>query len=369
MSATRYRIFAGVTPGLEDLLIKELDQLGLAGVEPRAGGVELSGEARDLWSVALGSRLAESLRVRLGRVFEATTFEQLQAKVARLPWAAFLGRDGAPPRVQVTCHKSRLHHSGAVAQRVAGSIRDRLGLAEETGEPATVFVRIVHDQVQLSVDAAGERMHRRGYRVNIGLAPLRETLAAACLMAAGYDGQRPLWDPFCGAGTLIIEAMGMAAGQAPGARRSFAFQGWPTHDAGAFAAQLAGLPALNDACPAALGSDLEKKAVAAARTNARAAGLGQRVSFRPGDFEAVARSAPPGAMIVSNPPYGRRLEGGKLADTFRRLGALLRRRTDLGPVVLLSGHRDLPRHTGLRWETLRSFDNRGLPVNLLQLQR
>ena len=373
MGATRYRLFAGITPGLEDLLAAELGELGLLDVEPRSGGVELSGDARDLWRIALCSRLAESLRVRLGRAFEATAFDQLKARVERMPWAAFLRRHGAPPRVQVTCHKSRLHHTGAVAQRVTESIAARLGLKEPPAggdEQATVYVRVVHDQFQLSLDAAGERLHRRGYRARVGEAPLRETLAAACLAAAGYDGRRPLWDPFCGSGTLVIEAMAMATGQAPGARRAFAFQRWPTHADDAFAAYRDGLPEPHAPRSAALGSDVDGEVIDAARANALQAGLDRHVTFRQDDFVTVAGEIPEGAMVVSNPPYGHRLGGGKaLVSTFRRLGKLLRRRTDLGPVVLLSGYRDLPRCTGLRWETLRSFDNRGLPVKLLRLDR
>jgi len=315
------------------------------------------------------SRLAESLRVRVGRAFSATTFEELEARVERMPWAAFLGRGGAAPRVRVTCHKSRLHHSGAVGQRVLGRIRARLGLAQGAGEQqATVYVRVVRDRVQLSVDAAGELLHRRGYRSRIGEAPLRETLAAACLAAADYRGDRPLWDPFCGSGTVIIEAAAAAAGVAPGASRAFAFQSWPTHDGDAFAAFVEGLPAPADPGAQAMGSDVDGEVLAAARANARDAGVDHITSFQRGDFDAVAAQVPRGAMVVSNPPYGRRLIGA-LEDTYRRLGRLLRRRTDLGPVVLLSGHRDLPRYTGLRWDTLRSLDNRGLPVRLLRLER
>lgn len=366
MASTRYRIFAGVTPGLEDLLVDELGELGLQ-ARPAVGGVELSGTAGAVWGVALRSRLAESVRVRVGREFTATSFTQLKEQVGRMPWAAFLQRGGPAPRVSVTCHKSRLHHSGAVTQRVEQSIGQRLDLGDrEPGEQPGVHVRLRHDRVQLSVEA-GERLHRRGYRTRVGQAPLRETLAAACLRAAGYDGLRPLWDPFCGSGTLVIEAMAMAAHLAPGFDRSFAFERWPTHDEQEYVAFREGLPRPRDPVVAAFGSDRDPRAVAAARGNARAAGVERHAVFRRGDVEGSASQVPVGAMVVSNPPYGHRLASEDLTSTFRRLGAVLRRRPDLEPVVLLSGHQGLPRLTGLSWTRLRTLDNRGLKVHLLRL--
>ncbi len=370
--STRYRIFAGVTPGLEDLLAEELGELGLA-ARPAVGGVELAGTVEAVWGVALRSRLAESVRVRVGREFTATSFALLQDRVARLPWAVFIRRGGPAPRVSVTCHKSRLHHSGAVAERVAASMTERLGLISEksderSDEQPGVYVRLMRDRVLLSVDA-GERLHRRGYRTRVGQAPLRETLAAACLRAAGYHGQRPLWDPFCGSGTLVIEAASMAAGVVPGGQRSFAFERWPAHDAQAYLAYRQGLPGDRQPTAAVLGTDHDPGAVAAARANAGAAGVDRHTTFRRADVEAAARQVPVGAMVVSNPPYGHRLDSPELASTFRRLGAVLRRRPDLQPVVLLSGHGGLPRLTGLPWATLRSLKNRGLAVRLLQLDR
>lgn len=372
-NATRYRIFAAVTPGLEDLLVTELTALDLAGATIVRGGVELAGGPEVLWRLALQSRLAESLRVRVGRSFAATSFAQLEQRVERLPWAAYIARGAAVPRMQVTCHRSRLYHTGAVAQRVQRVVARRLELCADPtdGEQATIFARIVRDQVQLAVDASGELLHRRGYRTHVGLAPLRETLAAACLAAAGFDGTRPLWDPFCGSGTLLLEAQSMACGVLPGALREFAFQRWPVHQADAFAAHRVGLtPSPGTPAAAALGSDLDPGALEAARHNAKNAGLTSHIQWRQGDFEAVAGEVPRGAMVVSNPPYGHRLGGqGQLARTFRRLGLLLRRRADLDPVVLLWGHPDLPRAGGLRWRAITSLHNRGLAVKLLRLER
>lgn len=383
--ATRYRVYLSVAPGLEALLLRELLTLGLSGAhEAGSGGVELAGDQRDLWRVLLCSRLAETVRVRLGRPFRAMSFSQLQQRAERLPWAAFLVRGAPLPRIQVTCHGSRLYHSGAVEQRIAEVLQRRLqapaAAAEHGG--ATIYARIVDDQVQLSVDASGERLHRRGYRSHVGAAPLRETLAAACLQAAGYDGARPLLDPFCGAGTICLEAAGISAGRAPGLARSFALEQWPTHDAAGFAgfkSEVVNQPAATatPTAPAApiTGSDVNPRAVAAAEHNAAAAGLEAAVRFRCAGIEALVEApleAPPKdsaplAMIVTNPPFGRRLDS---STAHRGLGALLGRRSDLRPAFALMARRNAAAfrdQTGLRWTSVLSFADGGVGVELLKL--
>jgi putative N6-adenine-specific DNA methylase len=378
MGATRYRIFVAVTPGLEQLLEQELGELeiGLLGAARERGGIEFSGDRECLWRVACCSRLAESIRVRIGKPFVARSFEQLQ-QVTRLPWAAFLNRSGPGPRVKVTCHRSRLHHSGAVAERIAEAVAGRLGLntaevQEMTGP--TIFARLVRDRVQLSVDASGELLHRRGYRIDPGRAPLRETLAAACVRAAGYvsrGGGAPLWDPFCGTGTILLEALGAITGKWPGVRRTFAFERWPAHDAGAFEAFKAGLERRDqtsgDVIVSMIGSDLDQRQLDAAARNARRADLERQVAWHAGDFEEVEPEIPEGAWIVTNPPYGPRYRGKDLGELYRRFGELLRRRPDLAArTFVLSGHPAFRARTKTGWQTLLSFHNQGVPVELLE---
>lgn len=375
MGATRYRIFVAVTPGLEQLLEQELGELkiGLSGAIRERGGIELSGDQQGLWRVACCSRLAESIRVRIGRPFVARSFEQLQ-HVTRLPWAAFLDRSGPWPRVKVTCHKSRLHHSGAVAQRIGEALAGRLGLdgAEaRTGMPGpTIFARLVRDRVQLSVDASGELLHRRGYRISTGRAPLRETLAAACLRAAGYlsqSGDAPLWDPFCGTGTIVLEAQDAITGRWPGIRRAFAFERWPTHDAEAFDAFKAGLNRRDQPAARVIGSDLDQRQLDAAVRNARRADLEHHVTWLAGDFEEVEQKIPEGAWILTNPPYGPRCGGRGLGELYRRFGELLRRRSDLSTnTFVLSGHPAFRSRTRMDWKTVLAFGNQGVPVELVR---
>jgi putative N6-adenine-specific DNA methylase len=369
---TRYRVFVAVTPGLEPLLEQELAELELPDRPTTVtGGAELACDRRGLWQVALRSRLAESVRVRLGRPFRAVSFDQLRDTLCRLPWSAYLAR-GLRPEVRVVCRRSRLYHSGAVAERIEAVLEERLGPASDTAgrPPPRVYARLERDLVQISIDASGELLHRRGYRTHVGEAPLRETLASACLRAAGLNEKPPhaLWDPFCGAGTIVLEALCTAAGLPAGASRRFAFESWPTHDAEAYGALLQRLPEGEPPALAAYGSDIDPGVLSAARENARRAGVAEHLTLLEGDFEAVAEAIPRGAAVVTNPPHGRRLAGRGLGDLHGRLGALFKKRPDLRPVHVLTGYRGFRRATGLRWRQALSFDNRGSPVQLLRLR-
>lgn len=379
MSATRHRLFISVTPGLEELLEGELTRLGYAAFERAEGGVELATDSRALWRICRESALAEGVRLRVGRSALTRTFDELQSYIARLPLHAFLRRGGALPRIRVTCKKSRLYHSDAVAERVEQVLRQRLSCGEAASSGQILHVRLEQDRVQLSVDAAGEPLHRRGYRTHVGEAPLRETLAAALLQAAGYRGERALWDPFCGSGTIAIEAMARARSVAPGAARSFAFEGWPTHDAQAYAAlceeSKAGDAQAEDRSdgptsrPRVIGSDRDAKVLGAARENAARAGLAHAIEWRRGSFDRVEREVGRGVAMISNPPYGQRLDGPDLERTYTRLGQMLRRRRDIAPVVLLDGSKGLLAKTRLPWRVLWRFENRGLPVRVVELVR
>lgn len=344
MNQTIYRIFAQTSPGLESLLLAELAQQGFE-AEEKPGGVELAGSAETLWRLCLQSRLAENVRVRL-KSFVARDFHALEEGLRRLPFHAYFER-GTTVAVKVNCHRSRLWHSGAVAQRTLEILGDRVGLSEGSFEEGAgrVHVRITGDAVQVSVDAGGYRLHRRGYRTAVAKASLRETLAAA--MIRSFVGRVPdaaepvLWDPFCGAGTIGIEAMHWGTGRLPGEQRSFGFQKWPTFDAGSFErvraeaarqlSEVAPLPELR-----VIGSDTSEKALEAARRNAEAAGVLDACRWIAGDPQEVAAEVPEGAWILTNPPHGKRL---REAGAVERLLELCEQRPDLRPCALLVGGR------------------------------
>lgn len=368
---TTYRFFISVTPGLEELLESELERLALPLrlLERSAGGLEVTGDRRALWQVCRHSRLAEGVRVRVGRPFVARDFEALIRAVERLPWHAFLRRDEAVPPVRAHCERSRLYHSDAVAERVSAAITARLRSSVKAAAEADapIYVRISADTVQLSVDAVGAPLHRRGYRTHVGAAPLRETLAAACVAATGYRGERVLWDPFCGAGTLPLEAALSAWGGVAGQGRRFAFERWPSHDDADYIELLASTVEGMSAAAVALigGSDRDPRALAAALHNAAKAGLSGALRWQRAEVAEVAAQLPRGALLLCNPPYGERVgRGATLARTYRELNQLVSRRPDLDAYVLTGSPLLTREARGLPWQRRLEFRNRGLAVRL-----
>lgn len=284
-------LFALGPPGLEPLIERELRARGFAVQSTEHGGVHFRG---DPWRA--NAMLATPTRI-LQRIahFPAPHFDALKRGVAAVDWRPY---GGLTP--QVSCHKSRLYHSDAVAERIAALVAPGEG---------QLYARIVRDQCTLSVDTTGERLHRRGWRIEPGAAPLRETLAAALLSLAEWRPGLSLVDPMCGSGTLLIEAAVQAAGRWPGEARSFACAQWVAPSA---------LPARPVVATHFVGGDRAVAALKAAQRNAVRAQV--EVDWRLGD---AARMTPPTAegLFVCNPPYGRRI--GQLESAWARIGQLL----------------------------------------------
>ena len=221
-----HRFFAVTAPGLEPLCLGELESLGLTGAAVE-GGVEFSGRLQAAYLANLCLRTANRILLRVHE-FRATSFRALAQEAASFPWELFIA-PGAPLRIHVTTHHCRLHHSDAIAERVQNAIAERLSAfsVAEARMPLQIFIRGVDDRFTASLDSSGENLYRRGIKTHAGKAPLRETLAAAALMLAGYSGEGFLLDPMCGAGTFALEAALMAKHLPPGGHRDFAFMAWP----------------------------------------------------------------------------------------------------------------------------------------------
>jgi len=362
-------LFAVCAPGLEPVLEAELAALGMQ-ARSVPGGAELQSDARDVERLNLWLRTASRVLVRLGQV-KATSFAELVRKARTLPFET-VARRGEPVAIRVTCHKSRLYHSDAVAQRLRESLQERLGGTvpqadddEEVAQPAQLLLaRFDHDVCTVSADSSGALLHRRGYRLAQSQAPLRETLAAAILLAAGYTGAEPLLDPLCGSATIPIEAALIARRRAPGLTRDFAFQRWPEHGAQRFAALRAQArdQELSRAPAAIAGSDADAAAVAAARENAQRAGVAGDLRLDEALLREAHAAAPAPGLIATNPPYGVRVRGD-LPRLYRELGDLARRSGYR--VAALIADRRAAQRSGLAWKPLLRTQNGGLKVELL----
>jgi putative N6-adenine-specific DNA methylase len=326
--------FAVASPGFEKPLCDELDALAQVH-EAHAvdGGVEFSGGLDAGMAANLHSRIATRVVVRLGEV-KARDFAPFRRGLERLLWQSFIP-PGRPLRIDASIAHCRLFHTGALAEQIELAVASAVGklpkrekqVGGEADEDCTrILLRGQDDRFMVSVDSSGDLLHRRGWRLEAGRAPLRETLAAGVLALCAYDPAQPLVDPMCGAGTIAIEAAAFARGIPPGRDRSFAFERWPSLDAADWNrlrdnATSKSMVA-NPATIVALDRDAE--AVKTARRNAERAGV--EVQFSVAAFGQGAIPPGPG-LVVLNPPYGHRLGDRKHALRLGRVvGQTLRQR-------------------------------------------
>lgn len=368
------RFFAVSAPGIAALTALELRRLGLLSQDKRAhrGGVAFGGKLDDLYRANLHLRTASRVLVRLGD-FYAAAFSELRKKAGRLAWERFLA-PGQPVTLRVTCRKSRLYHSDAVAERVVGAIGDRLGGPPSLQKPAQdeadqtpqlVVVRLFRDHCTISVDSSGALLHRRGYRLATAKAPLRETLAAAMLLAVEWDTASPLLDPFCGSGTIPIEAALMALGLPPGRSRRFAFMDWPGFNPERWEALLGEhRPRMSGGTPLIQASDRDAGAIQLAQDNAERAGVAGIIDFSCRAVSAIEPPDVPG-WVVTNPPYGLRVSASKdLRNLYAQIGNVLRAHCPSWQVAILSSDLKLLGQIGFPLDTSLSMVNGGVRVRL-----
>lgn len=385
-----YDAFAVSAPGLEPLAVAELRSMGVSKITEEIGGVSFTCDAAGLARTQLSLRTVSRVLVRLA-TFNAASFATLEKEARKIEWSRVIA-PGSVVRTRVTCKKSKLYHSDAVAERVQKAIEravkdvsfDQAKGADEDGEAAgegegdtasaagkgtaqLIVVRLDHDRCTVSADASGELLHRRGYRLAVGRAPLRETLAAAMLIGAGYDPKRPVADPMCGSGTIAIEAAMIARRMAPGLQRAFAAERWPEANAAAWSAarETARGRILAKAAAPILAADRDAGAITAARANAERAGVAADIEF---SVQALSAFDPPEGrgLLIANPPYGLRVgEHDPLRDLFARFGQLVRTRCADWDIALLSADRTLEDQTGLPFEEALRTKNGGIPVRLI----
>jgi putative N6-adenine-specific DNA methylase len=299
----------------------------------------------------------------------------LRRRARRLPWENHL-HPGRAVSLRVTCHKSRLFHSGAVTERIMDAMADRLGQAppvqnfEPDGSnrlPQLIIVRLVENRCTISIDSSGPLLYRRGYRLATGKAPLRETLAAAILLASGWDTLSPMLDPFCGSGTIAIEAALLARRIPPGAKRPFAFMDWPNFDPEIWGKLLAEARTMERASsPKIVASDRDAGAIQAAGANAERAGVMDSIEFSCRPISAIDPPLGPG-WVVTNPPYGVRLGApGDLRSLYARFGKTLRAKCRGWKIAMLCNSAQLLRATGLKFDPGIPTRNGGLKVRLMR---
>jgi putative N6-adenine-specific DNA methylase len=380
-----FTAFAIVAPGLESLAVDELRALGVADAAPEHGGVNFSASERRLARALVSVRTVTRIVVRVAE-FRAVSFAQLEHEARTVAWARWI-RPGGRAQFRVTCRKSRLYHSDAVAERLERAAADAVrgvtfgardatddtdGRGDTNAEAAQLFVvRMTNDVCTISADAAGAPLYQRGYRTAVAKAPLRETLAAAMLAGADWNPATALVDPMCGSGTLVIEAARRARRMAPGLARAFAAERWPSSTTAVWT-DVRGAAAADvrpRAGPPICGSDRDPGAIAAANANAVRAGVEANVEFAVLSLSSVRAPATDG-LLITNPPYGVRVGDSRtLRDLYARFGRLAREEFAGWRCALLSADRTrghvLERQLGLDLCEVWRSSNGGIPVRLL----
>ena len=342
--------FASCPRGLEALLATELQGFGAGDITALPGGVAFSGSMDICWRANLESRLASRVLMQLARSPYKTEREVYETTYA-MDWPALFAVEQSI-RVDVNAIRCPLKSLDFVTLRIKDAVCDRFRAKldkrpdVDTREPDVRvhgFLDATH--FTLYLDTSGDPLYKRGWRNEVGEAPLKENLAAGIVMLTRWDGKEPLYDPMCGSGTLLIEAALIALGMPPGAKRGFGFEKLSGHDTARWAAlRQATLERADKPQPLEIfGSDLSARELARARENLEAAGLQGCVVFGQADILEVPPPATAGVM-VANPPYGVRLgEAPQLAEFYPKLGNALKARFSGWRCHFFSADADLPK--------------------------
>ncbi|MBF0710241.1 MULTISPECIES: class I SAM-dependent RNA methyltransferase [unclassified Gemella] len=326
----KYNLVATTPMGLESIVAKEVQELGYE-TKVENGRVYYSGDKRAIVKSNLWLRCADRVKIVVAK-FPAYTFEELFEKTKAIDWAKYLPEDAKFP-VDGRSHKSKLFSVSDCQSIVKKAIVEKMkksygisGWLQETGARFRLEIIMLNDEATILLDTSGDGLHKRGYRANQGIAPIKETLAAAMVKLTNWKGDIPFYDLFCGSGTLLIEAAMMAQNMAPGINRKFDFEKWYwmpkalVEEERNFAEE-----AIDYEKELELyGSDLDPKMIETAQNNVDEIGLGSLIELKQMTvYDFVAKKET--ACIIANPPYGERIgEKAEVEKMYRFLGQALK---------------------------------------------
>lgn len=363
-SMETYTFLAPCHFGLESVLKRELQDLGCEISLVEDGRVTFKGDMQTLCRANIFLRTAERVLLQTGR-FQAESFDELFERIKEIPWEEYIPENGKFWVTKATSVKSRLFSPSDIQSIVKKAMVERLkqhyGVSwfPEDGAAYPVRITFLKDEAVVGIDTSGVSLHKRGYRRLASKAPITETLAAALLMLTPWKSDRILVDPFCGCGTFPIEAAMMAANMAPGVNRGFAAEEWKNlverklwYEAVTEANDL-----LDDGIETDIqGYDIDPAMVKAARENAREAGVDHLIHFQARPVSELRHPKKYG-FVVTNPPYGERLEEKEaLPALYREIGEAFER-LDSWSMYLITGYEDAERYIGRRAERNRKIYN------------
>jgi len=359
-----YEYIAPCHFGLEAVLKREITDLGYEIVTVEDGRITFKGDAAALARANIFIRTAERIMIKVGS-FKATTFDELFEGTKALPWDQYLPEDAKFWVTKATTNKSKLFSGSDIQSIVKKAIVDKLkgiyhiNWFEENGAEYPIRVFILKDIVTIAIDSSGVSLHKRGYRQLVGKAPISETLAAALIMLTPWNKDRILVDPFCGSGTFPIEAAMIGANIAPGMNREFTAENWKN-----LTAKKVWYEAVTEAEDLILrdiemniqGYDLDGGIVKCAMQNAREAGVDQYIHFQQRDMRELSNPKKYG-FIITNPPYGERLEDkADLPALYKAIGKSFDR-LDTWSKYIITSYEDAERYLGKKATKNRKIYN------------
>ncbi|EKH2193579.1 class I SAM-dependent RNA methyltransferase [Staphylococcus pseudintermedius] len=338
-----YQLLAVCPIGLESIVAKEVQDLGYD-TRVENGRIYFEGDASAIVKANLWLRTADRVKLIVGQ-FEAVTFDSLFEQTKNLPWEQFIPTDGQFP-VQGRSLKSKLFSVPDVQAITKKAIVERLknahqvsGWLDESGAKYPVEVAILKDKVLLTIDTSGSGLNKRGYRLAQGEAPIKETLAASLVKLANWTGDTPLIDPFCGSGTIAIEACLIAQNIAPGFNRSFISEQWDIIPKGLYDQKRAEADELADYDKEIeiYASDIDPEMVEIAQRNADEVGVGDIIRFEVKDVNTLTINHDGPIGLIGNPPYGERIgDRAEVEEMYRNLGILMQNHPNLSLYIMTS---------------------------------
>ena len=371
----KFPMIAKTSFGFEDILIEELKTYDASDIRKATRAVFFSGTLETMYTINLNSRI--SLRVlKPIRTFPAANEQQLYDEVKKIDWSEFLSADDTLAVDAVTV-KSNLTHSLYISLKTKDAIVDQF--RDKTGKRPNVDLRFpkVRINVHLSdniasvaLDSSGDSLHKRGYRVQQGEAPLNETLAAGMVLLSGWDRKSPLSDIMCGSGTILIEAAMIARNIAPGSfRNEFGFERWIDFDAPLWESVKQKAKSIEKAELdfQITGIDRSHQVISHARENANAAGVANEITFHEMPFEHYTPTET-AQTIVTNPPYGGRLTDTDLFDLYKNIGDQLKKKYQGSVAWVLTANRDAAKYIGLHASRKIQLYNGALECRFLKFE-
>ncbi len=350
--------------GLESVLKKEIYDLGYEIVEVEDGRVTFEGDEEAICRANIFLRTAERILLKVGR-FQAVTFDELFEGIKALPWEDYVPRDGKFWVTKASSIKSKLFSPSDIQSIAKKAMVERLkgeyhvDWFDEDGAAYPVRIFLLKDEVTITLDTSGESLHKRGYRLQSSKAPITETLAASLIMLTPWRKDRILVDPFCGSGTFPIEAAMIAANIAPGMNREFLAESWTNmipkqlwYDSVSEAEELVDKDIEVDI----QGYDIDGEVVKAARENAKRAGVEHLIHFQQREVAKLKHPKKYG-FIITNPPYGERLEEkAELPKLYAQIGESYRGLCDWS-MYLITSYEDAPKYIGKKADKNRKIYN------------